>query len=153
MLKKLPLPFSKVLFATLLCGAALQAAALEFRSIAEHGAVFYDAPGGKGKPLFAVSRGYPVEVLVGQKDWSRVRDQAGALAWVATKQLSAQRNIVVVRDKAEVHATADSNSAIVTRAEKSVILELLEQGKTGWIKVRHRDGAVGFVKVDEVWGV
>jgi hypothetical protein len=31
-------------------------------------------------------------------------------------------------------------------------LELVEYGSTGWLKVRHRDGRIGFILASQVWG-
>lgn len=146
-------PFSKVVAASLLGLAALSAAALEFRSVAEHGAVFFDAPNAQAKKLFVASKGLPVEVLVENKDWLRVRDQSGALAWVEKKSLLAKRTVVITASKAEVRSAADSKSTLLFLAEKSVVLDLVESGKAGWIKIKHRDGAVGYVRIEEVWGV
>ncbi len=148
-----PLPFSKGLIAGALALAAMHSAALEFRAIVEHGAAFYDAPSDKAKKLFVVSKGYPVEVLINNGDWLRVRDQSGALAWVTKKSLGARHTVVVTAAKAEVHAAADAKSPLMFMAERNVIFELVDAGTTGWAKIRHRDGAVGFVRIEQVWGV
>jgi hypothetical protein len=34
-----------------------------------------------------------------------------------------------------------------------VVLELVEAASGGWVKVRHRDGQGGFLKVPQVWGL
>jgi uncharacterized protein YgiM (DUF1202 family) len=31
-------------------------------------------------------------------------------------------------------------------------LEWLETSVNGWVKVRHRDGQTGYVKITQVWG-
>ncbi|QDQ27342.1 SH3 domain-containing protein [Chitinimonas arctica] len=145
--------FSKGIAAGLLGLAAISATALEFRSVAEHGAVFYDTPSAQAKRLFVASKGLPVEVLVDNKDWLRVRDQSGALAWVEKKTLSAKRTVVVAQSKAEVRSAADIKASLLFTAEKAVLFDLLETGKTGWVKVRHRDGAMGYIRIEEVWGI
>jgi hypothetical protein len=33
-----------------------------------------------------------------------------------------------------------------------VILDLLEVASGGWLRVRHRDGETGFIRVTDVWG-
>ncbi|WP_269533529.1 SH3 domain-containing protein [Chitinimonas sp. BJYL2] len=148
-----PLRFSKWIAASLLGLAGVSATALEFRSVAEHGAVFYDAPSVAAKKLFVASKGLPVEVLVDNKDWLRVRDQTGALAWAEKKSLISKRTIVVAAAKSRIHAGADAKSAVLMTADKNVVLDLLETGKGGWVKVRHRDGAVGYLRIEEAWGL
>lgn len=147
------LRFSKAWVAVLLATAAWSVQALEFRALAEHGTVFYDAPSAQARKLFVGSRGMPLEVLIENRDWLRVRDQSGALAWVEKKALSDKRSVVVAVSKAEVRVAADAKSSLLFVAEKGVLFQLLEAGKTGWVKVKHRDGAIGFIRIEEVWGV
>ena len=45
--------------------------ALDFRSVADPGAVLYDAPSTKAQKLFVLSRDYPVEVVVRSRDGAR----------------------------------------------------------------------------------
>jgi SH3-like domain-containing protein len=45
-----------------------------------------------------------------------------------------------------------SQSALVFEAYKHVILEVVEPPAGEWIKVRHRDGQQGFIRVAHVWG-
>ena len=53
---------------------------------------------------------------------------------------------------ADVRAAADPQSALVFEAYKQVVLEVLEPAADGWIKVRHRDGQQGYVRLAHVWG-
>lgn len=141
-------PFA--LLAGLLAAGAAQA--LDYRSVAE-AALLYDAPSQKAKPLYAIARGTPVEVVVTLDTWVKVRDAAGDLAWIERRLLSDRRQLMVRVDRAQVRADADENSAIVFEANQSVLLELVEPGPAGWVKVRHRDGPQGFAKAGQVWGL
>ena len=38
-------------------------------------------------------------------------------------------------------------------AYKQVLLDVLEPPSGEWVKVRHRDGQQGYVRVAHVWGV
>ena len=127
--------------------------ALEFRSIAADRTVMFDAPSLHGKKLYLASRFYPVEVIVDLESFAKVRDVAGDLAWVEKKNLAARRMAVVNVPLADVRKTPDANAALVFQAERSVALEVIENTANGWIKVRHADGAVGYVRVSQVWGI
>ena len=37
-------------------------------------------------------------------------------------------------------------------AAQNVALELVEVAPNGWLRVRHADGAAGFVRAAQVWG-
>jgi SH3-like domain-containing protein len=149
------------LCAALACAAlALPALAAEFRSIAEPAAVLYDAPSAKSKPLFVLGHDTPLEVIVAVEGWSKVRDAGGTIGWVERKALADKRTLVVRATLAEARASPDDAAPVVFRAEQNVLLELAESATSavtaanpGWIKVRHRDGQVGYVRIGQVFGL
>lgn len=128
------------------------ASAFEYRSILNDKTVMYDAPSSRGKKRFLASRYYPVEVIVSLEYFAKVRDVAGDLTWVEKKNLSDKRMVLVTAPLADVRQAADDRATLVFQAEKNVVMEFLEYGSAGWIKVRHPDGSVGFVRVSQVWG-
>lgn len=128
------------------------AVALDFRSVADAAAILYDAPSTKAQKLFVLSRDYPVEVVVKVEGWTKVRDDTGEFAWIENKQLSERRTVLVKSSSAEARQAASDAAALAFTAEKGVVLEFL-QLTAGWVKVRHPDGAVGFIKVSQLWGV
>jgi SH3-like domain-containing protein len=134
----------------LLCSGA--AVALEFRSVADAAAILYDAPSTKAQKLFVLSRDYPVEVVVKVEGWTKVRDDTGEFAWIENRQLSERRTVLVKSSSAEARQSASDAAKLAFTAEKGVVFALL-QLTAGWVKVRHPDGAVGFIKVSQLWGV
>jgi len=140
--------------ACLLCWFfAAGAWAADFRSVGESGAVMYDAPSVKAKKLYVVSRDYPVEVMVNDGPWVKVRDATGQLAWLEKKVLSDRRIVVVTAPVAEVRQSPSEQAALAFRAQQGVALELAEIGSGGWAKVRLRDGRAGYVRIGQVWGL
>jgi SH3-like domain-containing protein len=131
---------------------ALPAAALDFRSVAEP-ALLYDAPSQQGRPLFAIARGTPVETVVVLDAWVKVRDPKGDLTWIERRLLSEKRMVIVKADRAQVRVQPEDPAPLVFEAERDVLLEFLEPGPTGWVKVQHRGGQQGFVKAGQVWGL
>jgi SH3-like domain-containing protein len=149
------------LCAALACAVlALPATAAEFKSTGEPAAVLYDAPSAKAKPLFVLGRDVPLEVIVAVEGWSKVRDAGGTIGWVEKKALADKRMLVVRATLAEVRANPDDAAPVVFRAEQHVLLELAEPAASaataanpGWIKVRHRDGQTGYVRIGQVFGL
>jgi SH3-like domain-containing protein len=125
--------------------------AFDFRSIGAEPAILYDAPTERGHKEWIAPRGMPVEVILVQGDWVRVRDSGGDFSWVKKDALSEQRT-VLARGDLVVRATADDGAAVSFRTAPGVILDLVEPSQGGWLHVRHRDGSVGWVHVAEVWG-
>ena len=132
--------------------ASANAAALEFRSVTEPAAILYDAPSTKAQKLFVLSQGYPVEVIVKLEGWTKVRDDTGEFAWIENNRLSERHTVMVKVASAEARQAANEHSPVVFIAEKSVFLELVDMA-AGWAKVRHHDGATGFIKVSQLWGL
>jgi SH3-like domain-containing protein len=140
----------RIFFPVLL--AAFGANAAEFRSVHDSAAVLYDAPSRQATPLYVVSRSYPLEVIVNLEAWVKVRDHAGALTWIEKKALSDKRMVLVTAPSAEAHQRPEDGAPAVFSAAQNVALELVEIAPNGWLRVRHSDGATGFVRAASVWG-
>ncbi len=133
---------------------ALPAQAIDYRSVEAPGAiVMYDAPSQKGKKLYLLKPQTPLETVVRLEGWVKVRDAEGTMAWVESKYLSERRTLVVTAPKAEIRQSDKAESPVLFEGEKWLALELLEPASQGWAKVRHRDGASGFVRTTQVWGL
>ena len=132
--------------------AVCNAQAADFRSVQDNAAVLYDAPSRQATPLFVVSRSYPLEVIVNLEAWVKVRDHAGALTWIEKKALSDKRMVLVTAPSAEARLRPEDGAPVVFGAAQNVALELVEIAPNGWLRVRHTDGATGFVRAASVWG-
>jgi SH3-like domain-containing protein len=139
---------------------AASACAAEYMSTIDAATVLYDAPSAKAKPLFILGRETPLEVIVPVEGWTKVRDAGGTIGWVERKTLGDKHMLVVRVPLAEVRASPDESAPLVFRAEQNVLLELAETANSaaatsmpGWVKVRHRDGQTGFVRISQVFGL
>ena len=148
----------RALFAALALPALVQAA--DFRSTHDAATILYDAPSARAKPLFVYGRDVPVEALVTVEGWTKVRDASGTIGWIASKSLADKRTLVVRAAMADVRSAPEESAPIVFRAERNVLLDLAEPATSpsttaspGWVKVRHRDGASGFVRISQVFGL
>lgn len=129
------------------------ASALEFRSVSVSKAILYDAPSEQAQKIFILNDGYPVEVIVNLGEWIKVRDHYGALSWILGKQLSLKRTVLVIGGKAEIRQLDSDTSPLLATLEKDVVVEVVStNSQNGWIKIKHRDGITGFVRVSQVWG-
>lgn len=127
-------------------------AVAEFRSVSVSKAIVYDSPSAQSKKVYLLGQGYPVEVIVNLAEWVKVRDQQGGLSWIDAKQLSAKRTLLLVAP-AEIKPSPEMGVASIGRLEKDVVVDFIEPAKNGWVKVKHRDGLVGFVQTSAVWGL
>ena len=139
--------------AALLLLAAPAAFAAEFRALGGEPAILYDAPSTRADRLFVASRYYPFEVLVRLDQWTKVRDAHGEIAWVENKALGDRPTVLVTVPLADVRAQPSPQAPLVFEAYKQVILEVAGPPADGWVKVRHRDGQEGYIRVAHVWGL
>jgi SH3-like domain-containing protein len=121
-------------------------------SVRESNAILYDAPSINAKKLFVVNRYMPFEQIVTLDSWVKVRDHSGGLYWVEKRQLSNKRYVFALLPLVDVHAGPDSASPRMFQVRQQVALERIESTGAGWIKVRHLDGNVGYVRSTDVWG-
>jgi hypothetical protein len=141
--------------ALLFCLSALffvaSAQAADYCSVAEV-AILYDAPSSKAKKLFIAPVNLPLEKIVSLGNWTKVREVGGKLFWIENRVLTPQKMVVVIRPVATIREAADESSKVAFRASQRVAMEWLATDAAGWVKVRHQDGASGYVKSTEVWG-
>ncbi len=142
---------ARIALAAIACAAATAPAA-EFRSLGDKPAILYDAPSTKADRLFVASRYYPFEVMVKLDQWTKVRDTNGEVGWVENRALGDRQTVMVTVPLADVRAGPNANATLVFEAYKQVLLEVLEPPADGWVKVRHRDGQQGYIRLAHVWG-
>jgi len=137
-----------------LIGLAMSASAAEYRSVAS-AAVLYDAPSRQAAKLFVAPRGMPLEIVSSAGLWVKVRDVSGDFAWIERASLG-DRRFLVSATLATIRQQPQDSSDELIQVERGVLLELAEpagsQANAQWVKVRHRDGALGWVRANEVWG-
>lgn len=142
--------FAAATFA-ILSGPAL--AGLEYRSVNVPAAILYDSPSQAGKKLYLIRAQTPVEVVVKLEKWTKVRDAEGSLAWIEAKNLADKRTLIVTTASAEIRQSDKPTAPLVLEVAKWVALDYIEPASAGWVKVKHRDGAVGYVRTTQVWGL
>lgn len=129
------------------------ASAVDYRSVDVPAAILYDAPSQKGKKLYLIKAQTPVEVVVRLDGWFKIRDAEGTLAWIESRQVSERRMLIVTAPSAEVFLADKPEAPVVKQLEKWMAVEFVEAAAPGWAKIRQRDGAFGYVRANQVWGL
>ena len=135
----------------LLLVASQRVQAFDFVSVAEP-AILYDANSLKAKKLFVATRFLPLEQVVVLDNWVKVRDNSGKLFWIEKRQLSSKRYVMVTVPLTTIYRSPDEKAEVVFKATQQLSLEWLGNTGTGWVKVRHVDGSMGYLKSNDVWG-
>ena len=150
----IPLPGLAALAVVVLCAAsgAVAAQGIEYRS-AGPSLIAHDAPSPQGRKLFRLRPGTPVEVIVNQDGWVRVREPGGALTWVEQHALSSRRTLIVTVERATIRREPQASASPAFEAVRNVVLEIVAPPALGWVRVRHAEGLEGYVRASEVWGL
>ena len=93
-----------------------------------------------------------MEVIATIEGWTKVREHGGRIAWVESRVLTARRNVLVSGTSATARESATETAPAVFKAQRGLILEMVE-AVGAWVRVRHRDGLVGYVRSAELWGL
>ncbi len=140
-----------IVLGTLASSQAVHAQAKEFRSVSAV-AVLLDGPSTKANKKFIAPKGMPLQILSTVEPFYKVRDADGFEGFIEKKATSSQRTVVATTLVA-LRQTAADGGASVLQAERGVVLEVVDASAKTWVKVRHADGAQGYVKATEVWGL
>ena len=126
--------------------------ALEYVSVADSAAILYDANSTKAKKLYVISRYTPLEKVVDLKNWIKVRDSSGTMAWIERRAASDKHYVVVNVSVATVRQAPEDKAPVLYQIAQNVVLESLGVNGGGWVKARHQDGSIGYIKSVQVWG-
>lgn len=126
--------------------------ALEFGSAA-HASILYAAPASTAAKIAVVNAGYPLEKVIVNNSWVKVRDDTGALGWIEASAFSAKRTVLVNAPFAQISEKPLDSAPVRFRAQRGVMLDMLAPAEGGWLKVRHASGQEGYARMRDVWGL
>lgn len=94
----------------------------------------------------------PVQIISETRDWRLICDPDGGVAWVSKTMLQAQKTVIAGRgrQKLEIHARADANSAVRAFLKPRAMAQLAKCEK-GWCKIS-AGGQTGWVQQADLWG-
>lgn len=142
----------RVLLSALALAWSFPTCALDYRS-PQRALILFDAPIHSAKKLAIAGRGLPLEVIVEQETWVKVRDPSGRLAWAEKSALADSRQVMVKRDDSLIRSQPRGEAEIVLRVARGVLLEVTGDADAyGWLPVKHVGGAHGWLPAHEVWG-
>jgi len=135
-------------------GLSAGSLAAEFRQTIEAATISYEGPSTRAARQFIYGRGTPLEVVVQIEGWFKVRDAQGALTWVERRAVGERTHVQVVgQASVEVFASADGSGTPIYRAEPGLLLAVVAPPVGRFVQVRHRDGAVGYIRADALFGL
>jgi SH3 domain protein len=127
----------------------------DFISVKVKQAILFEGPSKTTEKRYIVTEGYPLEVLVNLKDWKKVKDHNGKISWIESKYTHNERTVLILKDDAVIFNQANDNSHKLANVDKSVVLKLNSTLLVGnWAEVKTQiEGLIGFINIEEVWGL
>ena len=120
----------------------------------KRGEVFGRKGPGKDYPTVFVyhARGLPVQVVDETSDWRRICDPEGGVAWVSSTMVEGRRTVMGLGGAAIAlrGGPSDASGAVAYLRPRSIAV--LDRCAGIWCRIGV-DGASGWVKSSEVWGL
>lgn len=96
------------------------------------------------------ARGLPVQVVAETREWRRVCDPRGGLAWVHSRTIDGKRTVLGGQPPAAIRARPKADSRVVAYLRPDAIAAL-DRCKDGWCKIKV-EKVSGWVTAPSVWG-
>ena len=110
-------------------------------------------PGDDYKLLWVYrTRGLPMQVIAETRDWRRVCDPMGGLAWVKSTGVDGRRTVMRLQASRLPLLQAPDPSAKVQAFMEGRAVAALDRCKDGWCKVKAA-GAWGWAPESALWGI
>lgn len=145
-----------VLLPLLLCIFLTGHASAEMLSVNSDSVNLRSGPGTNYGVKWEYGKGFPLKVMSKKGDWVKVSDFEKDSGWIF-KPLLVKKGHMIVKvfknqnKKINIRNGPGTKYKIVGKAYYGVVFETLEQ-KSGWAKVKHETGLVGWIKRSLLWG-
>lgn len=147
-LKNLPVVLTLLLLSLL----AVQAAqAREMVSVNRAVINMREGAGTQHDALWALNKGYPLQVTGRQGAWLKVRDFENDTGWVYRPLVGKTPHHVVKARVANLRSAPTTGSRIIGKAQQGDVLRTVER-RDRWVKVQQPGGRKGWVARRLLWG-
>lgn len=138
------------------CFMSVSQASAEMTSIKGDKINLRKGPGTKYSILWEYGNGYPLRVVKKQGNWVKISDFEKDTGWIHKSLLQYNPHVIVKvnrhnNGKINIRKGPGTKNEIVGKAHYGVVFKTVER-KSGWIKVKHDTGLVGWIKESLLWG-
>jgi SH3-like domain-containing protein len=97
------------------------------------------------------AKGLPVQVVAETREWRRICDPEGGLAWVHKRTTDGRRSAMRIQPSNLPLLSAPKDGAKVSAYLKARSVASLDKCEKGWCRLR-ADGSSGWAREGEIWG-
>ncbi len=121
-----------------------------YASVLKNGANIRSGPDTKKEILWTVFKGFPLQITSHQGKWAQVVDFDGDKGWITTDLLAKEKTVIVKAATANLRVGAGKDYEIVAEVKHGVVFKPLST-EGDWVKVKHADGATGWILSKLLW--
>jgi SH3-like domain-containing protein len=97
------------------------------------------------------AKGMPVQIVAETREWRRICDPEGGLAWVHRRVIDGRRSAMRVQPTNLALLSAPKTGAKVSAYLKGHSVASLDKCEGGWCRLR-ADGSSGWARESDIWG-
>jgi SH3-like domain-containing protein len=97
------------------------------------------------------AKGMPVQVVAETREWRRICDPEGGVAWVHKRTTDGRRTAMRVQPATLPLLSSPKDAAKVSAYLKGRSVAVLDKCEKGWCKLR-ADGSSGWAREGDIWG-
>jgi len=121
-----------------------------YASVNQNGVFVRSGPSTEYRIIRSVSRGFPVQVIGQQDNWSNVKDFVGQEGWIYTPLLGLNNSAIVNASKVNLRSGPGINFTVITQADFGTVLQV-NNIKGDWYMVTTLGGMEGWLSRDLIW--
>jgi len=121
-----------------------------YATVNQNGVFVRSGPSTEYRIIRSVSRGFPLQVMGQQDDWSNVKDFVGQQGWIYTPLLGLNNSAIVNVSKANVRSGPGLGFAMVGQVDFGTVLQI-GNIKDDWYMATTPGGMKGWLHRDLIW--
>ena len=121
-----------------------------FASVNQNGVFVRSGPSTEYRIIRSVNRGFPVQVIGQQDNWSNIRDFVGQAGWIYTPLLSTNNSVIVNASKVNMRSGPGFNFTVAKQVEFGTVLQI-SNIQDDWYKVSTSGGMEGWLSRELIW--
>lgn len=123
----------------------------EMASVARQQVNLRSGPGTRYEVLWELGTGFPMKVIDHRGKWLHVRDFENDTGWIYKRLTNKTPTVIIKKERVNIRKGPSTRTPIVGTATYGSVFKLLTKSR-GWVKIRHSDSLVGWIKNTLVWG-
>lgn len=154
---KIYLVYIKILFLSLLLALStpdnIQA---EMLSVKGDKVNLRKGPGTEFSVIWEYGNGFPLKIIEKKGNWLKVKDFENDTGWIHNSLVREDPQMIVKVNRGRletinIRSGPGTKNNIVGKAFYGVVFKTLEKN-SGWVKVKHESGLIGWIKNSLLWG-